>query len=83
MTEKTITVYVRKGESDERLLSFNPPPDIPQGELLTHGFALDGNRAARSIPQVGPGGSFTERLFAAQRDVVDWLAQHGYSVEFK
>jgi hypothetical protein len=30
----TIAVYVRKEEVAERLLSFNPPKDIPQAELL-------------------------------------------------
>ena len=84
MTEKTtIGVFVRKGQADERLLSFNPPKEIPQAELLAHGFALDGHAATRSIPQNAPGGTFTERLFAAQQDVVTWLEGHGYRVEFK
>ena len=81
--QKTIAIYVRKGEADERLLSFNPPKDIPQAELLAHGFALDGNTAIRSVPRSTAGGTFTERLFAAQQDAVTWLAQHGYRVEFK
>jgi len=80
---KTITVYVRKGEADERLLSFNPPPDLPQEELLAHQFGIDGNRAIRSIPQSAPDGTFTARLFAAQREIADWLREHGYGVEFK
>jgi hypothetical protein len=83
VTEKTIAIFVRKGESDERLLSFNPPKDIPQAELLAHGFALDGHAATRSIPRSSPGGTFTERLFAAQNEIVAWLQGHGYTVEFR
>jgi len=79
----TIAVYVRKGEADERLLSFNPPKDVPQAELLAHGFALDGNTAIRSVPRNAPSGTFAERLLAAQNDVVVWLERHGYRVEFR
>jgi hypothetical protein len=78
-----VAVYVRKGEAEERLLSFRIPKSLPQGELLTHGFALDGDTAIRSIPRTGPGGTFAERLFAAQQDITTWLAGHGYTVEFR
>lgn len=80
----TIAVYVRKEEADERLLSFKPPKDIPQAELLAHGFALDGNTAIRTVPHSAPtGGTFAERLLAAQNDTVVWLERYGYRVEFR
>ncbi|HLY24367.1 MAG TPA: hypothetical protein VKT83_18020 [bacterium] len=80
---KTIAVYVRKGEADERVLSFRISEDLPQEELLAHGFALDGNTALRSVPKTSPEGTFTERLYKAQAETVTWLAKRGYRVEFK
>ncbi len=80
---KTIQVYVRKGEGDERLLSFRLPDDLPSRDAIEHGFALDGNTAIRSVPRTGSGGTFAERLFATQQDVVRWLEGLGFEVEFK
>ena len=83
-SKSTIQVYVRKGEDDERLLSFRLPDDLSSRDVIEHGFALDGNTAIRSVPRTAAsGGSFAERLFAAQQDVVHWLEGLGYTCEFK
>lgn len=81
---KTVTIYTRKGQNEERLLSFRVPSDFPHPrELLDHGCALDGNNALRSIPQTAPGGSFTERLLAAQKDITEFFERQGYTVDFR
>lgn len=81
---KTVTIYVRKGQGEERLLSFRVPKDLPRPrDLLDHGCALDGDNAIRSVPQTAAGGSFAERLLAAQQDITAYFEQLGYVVEFR
>lgn len=47
---ETVTVYVRKGSTnDERWLSFNVPARLDSFELLSMGVALDGNQGIFSV----------------------------------
>src|SRR5712692_637052 len=47
---KVIVAYVRKGASDnERRVGFARPENIPVGELLKRGIAIDGNQALFSV----------------------------------
>jgi hypothetical protein len=80
---KVVEVVVRKGQGEERLLMFRVPSGIPRSEALRHGYALDGDRAIKSVPWEAPGGTFTERLLAAQRDLAAWLSGYGYEVEWR
>ena len=44
--DRVISVYVRMGDAEsQRLITFKPPPGIPQMDLLKQGIALDGNQA--------------------------------------
>src|ERR671937_1732471 len=48
--QETVTVYVRKGSTDEeRRLAFAVPERMDQGELLERGIAIDGDQALFAI----------------------------------
>lgn len=96
---KLIPVYVREGESEVvRTLSFNPPSEISQGELLESGYAIDGRAAIRSVTAHDPaacdmcrgdlecddlGMSLLDQLLDAERELSKWLGKKGYRVEFR
>jgi hypothetical protein len=94
---KLIEVYVRKGASDnERVISWNPPKEIPAREILELGYAIERFSAKRTImprPRFGdpndpdswkgPIVPLTEALHEAQKALQDWLESKGYTVEFK
>src|SRR6185295_18541324 len=61
---KTVTIYVRLGDGqnreEQRELSFKVPEGIDSLDLLDMGFALDGNRAVFTVAEtfgVGPDGN--------------------------
>ena len=71
----SIQVYVRKGlDKSERLLSFIPPGEFSQKELVDTGWAIDGNQALRSIG--------VKELFSVERELVDSFRQKGYEIQF-
>ena len=71
----SITVYVRKGlEKHERIVSFTPPTEFSQLELMDAGWAIDGNQALRSIT-VG-------QLHKVESEMTDSFRQKGYSTFF-
>jgi len=79
---KVVTVYIRRGEAKERLVSFRPPEEIPQAEMIERGYAFDGQSVVKSVSPT------TERTLAValleeQRELIAWLGQYGYTVEFK
>lgn len=82
---KLVTIYIRRGEAKERLVSFQPPTDVPQGEVIEHGYAFDGQSVVKSVQQVLPGSDRTlaDRLLEVQKDLITWLGRYGYTVEFK
>jgi len=50
MDRQIVKVYVRAGSNKgERLLSFQPPNEVPQSEWLERGFAFDGNSVVASV----------------------------------
>lgn len=50
MNRQKVKLYVRAGAHEgERTLSLHPPKEIPQGEWLKRGFAIDGNSVVVSI----------------------------------
>jgi len=74
-TDSRIQVYVRKGsERNERILSFIPPEEFTQTELMDAGWAMDGNQALRSIT--------VSQLHSAETQLSDSFRQKGYSTIF-
>lgn len=72
---KTITVYVRKGtEKSERILSFIPPVEFTQTDLMDAGWAMDGNQALRSIS--------ISQLHSTEVQLSDSFRQKGYATIF-
>ena len=85
---RTIPVYVRLcgGDEDCREISFNIPEDIPQSEILEHGYAVDGREAVRTVVTVKDKYNHvpvTKALHGAQLALIEWLDMYGYEVEFK
>lgn len=75
MVIDSITVYVRKGpDKHERILSFIPPSEFTQTELMESGWALDGNQALRSIN--------ISQLHSVESQMADSFRQKGYSTLF-
>lgn len=98
MTEsktEAVTVYVRlcaDREEDCRELGFRIPKGITQLELLNAdvngGFAIDGNSATTSVVAytedlTGTYVPLSDALRACQLELVSWLSERGYDVEFK
>lgn len=89
MTESqtnTVLVYVRLCGDDAsrecREISFKIPDKLSQKDLLEEGFAIDGNSAMKAVT---PYDDFqlSDVLHNSQLDLVKWLGQRGYAVEFK
>jgi len=77
MTGETdsVTVYVRKGfEKHERTLTFIPPAEFSQLELMDDGWAIDGNQMLRSVP--------INQLNRTQRQMIDSFRQKGFEIQF-
>jgi hypothetical protein len=83
-----VRVFVRlcgEGQDNCRELSFHIPSGLSQMELLDAGFAIDGHSATKSAVwgEYSEHLSMSDALLEAQRDLVAWLAERGYDVEFK
>lgn len=75
MTDRSITVYVRKGtDKSERIISFIPPTEFTQTDLMEAGWALDGNQVLRSIN--------ISQLHSIESQMCDSFRQKGYSTFF-
>jgi hypothetical protein len=71
----SIKVYVRKGvEKSERLITFVPPAEFSQLELIDDGWAIDGNQALQTVP--------INRLKHTESKLVEWFRQKGYTTFF-
>jgi hypothetical protein len=71
----SITVYVRRGiEKSERIISFVPPAEFTQDELMEDGWALDGNQVLRSIT--------ISQLHITETKMADSFRQKGYKTIF-
>lgn len=70
-----ISVYVRKGSDKyERIISFIPPEEYSQSELMSEGWAVDGNQAIRSIN--------IAELHQTEIQMAQSLRQKGYETFF-
>lgn len=73
---KTVTVYVRLGETDDRRrLSFARPDGMTTQEVLDANIAFDGNQCVAYANEDG--------LLEIEKLMVTWFGTHGYEVEFK
>ncbi len=88
---ETVAVFVRlcgdRRPDECRELSFRIPEEgFSQSELLEAGFAIDGYSATKSVVAYEEQGQYvplSDSLRDAQVDLVKWLAERGYAVEFK
>ena len=84
-----LAVYVRLGADDStRTITFKIPTGATQGEILSHGYAIDGNEATMEVAAVrGDRDTEPQTLFAVLRDqqlaLVEWMKEKGFDVEFK
>jgi len=86
-----VDVYVRLSDddrSDMREISFKIPAKLSQKDMLEAGFSIDGHSAARAVmaytddvaDQYVP---LQDALRDAQLELIGWLGQRGYAVNFK
>ena len=84
---RAFSALYKKEEEATREISFQIPEGVSQSELLEHGFAIDGNSASSGVKAyfddvVRETISLTEALHDEQVDLVKWLKEKGYDVEF-
>ena len=83
--KKPLLAFVRKSTAnreDERIVSFQIPPEIPQAEVLRRGWAIDGNSAKKAARANGVH-SLPDELRRLQIVVAEWIGQYGYAPEWK
>ena len=93
---ESITVYVTLGAGNlaaQRDLTFKIPNNVPQKDLRTKGFAIDGNEALVTVAYEDDG--YTSALMAdyavslggalsdTETIIEKFLEEHGYEVTFK
>lgn len=79
----SVLVYVRKGgkSDNRRMISFIIPPGLDPADLLTLGYAIDGDTARLTV-QPPTGAILSDQLRNTQHLLVDFLHQRGFVVQF-